>query len=158
MRPVGVALLSALALAACERGTAPQPEAASPIPSQVNDFPHCGGDLKPGAARDYFQRLEAALASGEPVPLSFYDKTVIIQSGGRALTFRREDFSPGAAALLSNAQWREIAERGIDDLHSAGWRGCILGDGKAGFQADSDGRLVLSSFDKDRSWGSEGRR
>ncbi|MDQ8027498.1 MAG: hypothetical protein REJ23_02140 [Brevundimonas sp.] len=152
MRAVGVALLSALVLAACDRVEAPQPEAASPIPAQANDFPHCGGDLKAGAVRDYFTRLEAVLAANTPVPISFYGEAVTIQSGGRHLTFRREDFRPGAAALLSNAQWREIAGRGLNDLHSVGWRGCILGDGKAGFQSDKDGQLVLTSFDKDRAW------
>lgn len=118
----------------------------------ADDFPTCGGALKPGAAEAYFERLEQALRSGGPVPMSFYHETVVIQSEGRNLTFRRDDFRPGARALLSDAQWREIAERGFGDLRSVGWRGCILGDGKAGFQSDANGELGLSTFDKDRAW------
>ena len=157
MRAIGVTLVSALALAACQPDRPARPEAAPPAPAIAqpeNDFPFCGGELKPGAARAFFERLEQALQSGEPVPMSFYDEAIVIQSGGRNLTFRRDDFRPGAEALLSKAQWREIAERGFDDLQGVGWRGCILGDGRAQFQSDKDGQLVLSGFDKDRPWGS----
>lgn len=157
MRAIGVTLVSALALAGCQPDRPARPEAAPSAPAIAqpeNDFPACGGALKPGAARAFFERLEQALQSGEPVPMSFYGETIVIRSGGRDLTFRRDDFRPGAEALLSNAQWREIADRGVGDLRSAGWRGCILADGKAGFQGDKDGQLVLFSFDKDRAWSS----
>jgi hypothetical protein len=157
MRAIGVTLLSTLALAGCQPDRPARPEAppsAPAIAQPENDFPFCGGELKPGAARAFFERLELALQSGEPVPMSFYDEAIVIESGGRHLTFRRDDFRPGAEALLSNAQWREIADRGFRDLGSVGWRGCTLGDGKAGFQGDKDGQLVLSSFDKDRAWSS----
>ncbi|MFC7380382.1 hypothetical protein [Brevundimonas sp. GCM10030266] len=89
--------------------------------------------------------------------MGFYHETVGIRSEGKYLTFRRDDFSPGAGALLSNAQWREIADRALGDLHSVGWRGCILADGKAGFQSDANGEMGLSSFDKDRGWSSLSR-
>lgn len=159
MRAIGVTLLSALALAGCQPDRPARPEAAPSAPAIAqpapeNDFPFCGGALKPGAARAFFVRLEQALQSGEPVPMNFYDEAVVIESEGRSLTVRRDDFRPGAEALLSNAQWREIADRGFRDLGSVGWRGCILADGKAGFQSDKDGQLVLSSFDKDRAWSS----
>jgi len=84
--------------------------------------------------------------------MSFYDAHVGIMSGGQYLTFKREDFKPGTSALLSNAEWKEILDRGYEDLQSIGWRGCMLADGKAAFQSDGDGGLVLSSFDKDRAW------
>ncbi|WP_420471715.1 hypothetical protein [Brevundimonas sp. FT23042] len=159
MRSVGVALLSALTLAGCQPNRSARQDAApsvpeAPGPASATDFPDCGGSLKPGAARAFFQRLEQALDSGEPVPMRFYDEAVGIRSGGRYLTFHRDDFRPGAHALLSNAEWREIADRGFGDLQDIGWRGCMLGDGKAGFQSTADGELALRSFDKDRAWSS----
>ncbi|WP_420478301.1 hypothetical protein [Brevundimonas sp. FT23028] len=149
----------ALTLVACGPEQSAPPEAAPSLsaastPARINDFPFCGGVLKPGAALAFFQRLERALDSGEPVPMRFYDEAVGIRSGGRYLTFHRDDFRPGARALLSNAEWREIADRGFVDLQDIGWRGCMLGDGKAGFQSTADGELALRSFDKDRAWSS----
>jgi hypothetical protein len=147
------AALSMLMLVACDREPAALPdEAARPEAMRGDDFPTCGGALKPGGAPAFFERLEQALQNGGPVPVSFYHETVVILSEGRSLTFRRDDFRPGARALLSNDQWREIADRGFRDLADVGWRGCILGDGKAGFQSDANGELGLSSFDKDRAW------
>lgn len=84
--------------------------------------------------------------------MSFYDTHIGIMSGGRYLTFRRDDFRPGSRALLSNAEWKEILDRGYEDMESIGWRGCMLADGKAGFQSDANEDIVLSSFDKDRAW------
>lgn len=154
MRAVGVVLLSALTLAACEPDRPARPEAAPATPVQANDFPYCGGELKPGAARVWFQRLEAALAADALVPMSFYNEIVSIQSRGQTVVYRRDAVQPGARGLLSKAEWRQIADRGIGDLRGGGWRGCILADGKAGFQSDENGELVLSSFDRDRTWSS----
>jgi hypothetical protein len=149
-------VLMVLALAACEAKptSAPPPAAERPAtsPKPAYDLPSCGGDLKPGAVKAYFARLKAALDSGEPVPMSFYDTHIGIMSGGRYLTFRRDDFRPGSRALLSNAEWKEILDRGYEDMESIGWRGCMLADGKAGFQSDANEDIVLSSFDKDRAW------
>jgi hypothetical protein len=149
-------VLMVLALAACE---AKQPSTAAPVAEKLatsgkppHDLLSCGGNLRSGAVAAYFERLQAALDSGGPVPISFYDAHVGIMSGGQYLTFKREDFKPGAGALLSNAEWKEILDRGYEDMQSIGWRGCMLADGKAGFQSDPNGDIVLSSFDKDRAW------
>ena len=131
----------------------PGPAIRLAVAEDASDFPYCGRAMKPGAARAYFQRLKAHLeASDAAVPISFYAEQIGIQSGGKLLWLNRDDTHPEAHALLSNAEWREISERGFDDLKDAGWRGCIQADGKAGFQSDEHGELVLSSFDKDRAW------
>lgn len=146
-------LLVCLLTASCDSteqvASAPQ----HPVPSvDADDFPYCGGVLKPGAATAYFHRLEDHLKVGDaPVPMNFYGAQIGIESGGKYTQFNRDDFRPGARALLTNLQWREILDRGYGDLKSIGWRGCVLADGKAAFQA-VDGELVLSSFDKDRAW------
>lgn len=146
-------LLACLLTACCDSteqvASAPQ----DPVRSvDADDFPYCGGELKPGAAKAYFQRLEDHLKVGDaPVPMSFYGVQIGVGSGGKYTQFKRDDFQPGARALLTNLQWREILDRGYGDLKSIGWRGCMLADGKATFQA-VDGELVLSGFDKDRAW------
>ena len=84
------------------------------------------------------------------MPIAFYAERFRIHSGG-GLAFKREETGPGARALPTLDDWREISRRGAHGLDSAGWRGCMFANGKVWFEADGDS-FVLTSFHKDMAW------
>ncbi|NBW08141.1 MAG: hypothetical protein EBR82_08955 [Caulobacteraceae bacterium] len=156
-------LVLALAATACDQ---PQPKAAvraetqapAPQPPQpgyleVGNFEACGGEVRPGTVKAYFERLEAHLrTSSDPVPLEFYSRTVSITHRGRWLWFHVKDLGPRARQLPSLADWREISRRGAGAIHGAGWRGCGLSPGKVWFESTSYDGIALKGFDKDMDW------
>ena len=93
---------------------------------------YCGGQLAPGALHRYIEKLEYGLASGH-VPRTLGPK-------------------PGAPRP-SIKDWRMIhAALSAGKLYPVGWRGCILSSGKAAFDTDETGNLILRSFDPKREW------
>ena len=148
-------VMSTLAVAGC--GEAPGPSADLPLeapsPPAPDDVPHwCGGDANPGVIETYFQQLESHLAKSEQaVPMAFYGERFSVTSGGRYLVFRRAEMGPGARALPSRDDWREISRRGAKGLDSVGWRGCMFAHGKVWFESDG-GSFTLIAFNKDMPW------
>ena len=100
----------------------------------------------------YFQRLAAHLAANrEAVPMDFYGETFRIHDSDGGLAFPRAEMRPGARALPSAQDWREISRRGASALNDAGWRGCFLAHGKVWFETDGEA-VGLIAFDKTMPW------
>jgi hypothetical protein len=148
-------LTLSLVLIAC----AEQPQRAesgpSDAPSAAEAREYCGGELLPGAAKDYAGRLSEFLASGDArAPDALYaDNFYLSDTDGRKIQ-RGVGPDRNREAELTRQEWGEIAERLPSDLKSVGWRGCILGDGKASFESgpDEHAKLVLRNFDRTRPW------
>lgn len=109
--------------------------------------------------RDYFADLERALQ--HPEPLSQFNRFIaprffIGSKSGRYLYFDLEDVGAVTPSRISLDDWRKISSMGMRELQDAGYRGCMLVNGKAWFDSyDSEGRFGLRGIDHSRSW-SEG--
>lgn len=151
--PAPIAL--SLVLIAC----AEQPQRAdsgpSDAPSAAEASEYCGGELRPGAAQDYAGRLSEFLASDDArAPDALYAENFYLSDiDGRRIQ-RGVGRDRNRDAELTRQEWGEIAERLPADLKSVGWRGCILGDGKAWFESgpNEQAELVLRNYDRTRPW------
>jgi hypothetical protein len=166
MKSLFPCLVLALAATACDwpekpKATIRTPEAQAPAPSRralpeyldVRDFESCGGEVRPGAVKAYFERLESHLeSSSDPIPLEFYSQTVSITHRGRWLWFRVTDLGPRARQLPSRADWREVSRHGAAGVFNAGWRGCAQSSGKVWFESNENGEMGLKGFNKDMDW------
>ena len=93
---------------------------------------YCGAQLAPGELARYVAKLNSGLASGH------VSRTLGPRTGAHRPSI--DDWRIISVALTAGK------------LEPVGWRGCILSNGKASFQADGEGKLVLSSFDPQRKW------
>lgn len=148
--------VSVMVVAAC-RDQGPQPTDAfrsASAPTTEAATMYCGGQTTTRHVAAYFNRLAEHLAAeSESVPMEFYDETFGVSSiDGESLFFDRAEMKPGARALPSLEDWREISRRGAERLHGAGYRGCFLAHGKVWFEADAKGQLALTFFAKDMPW------
>jgi hypothetical protein len=155
-------LVLALAATACDRPEKPKAPVVAESPARrevlpeyldIRDHESCGGEVRPGAVKSYFERLESRLtSSSDPVPIEFYSRTVSITHRGRWLWFRVTDLGPRAPQLPSRDDWREISRHGAAGVFNSGWRGCAQSSGKVWFESDENGGIGLTGFNKDMHW------
>jgi hypothetical protein len=113
----------------------------------------CGAESKVEPILNYFDQIRQSVISNRIDDFSkYYAKKISIGYRGRTYTVTRSSIVRNRRLRLSIADWKTIGDLSRSRLGSGGWRGCFLSNGKAFFAVGEDGKLGLTSFDKDRAW------
>ncbi|WP_333591214.1 hypothetical protein [Brevundimonas sp.] len=122
--------------------------------ADVKSYSLCGKTTTKRRVEEYFNNVVSFLErqNDRRMLSSLVSENIAIIGNDGAKIIAASSFSQAEPYLISIDDWAEIARRGEPRLISAGWRGCILGKGKAAFVVDDDGRLHLSSFNLSLAW------
>jgi hypothetical protein len=118
--------------------------------------PYCGIELREGAVDRFIEHLDAELTNNSSNFIRynnlFDDRVSFYYNGYRHLRLSSAEKSY-RGRMLTTEDWEEVLVRLRDGrLESAGWRGCMLANGKIWFQATEQGELKLSSANLEIDW------
>jgi hypothetical protein len=167
MKPYATPIIFALSLAACSAAPEADEEASASgaveAPASTSSEGQsaagreafiCGGETTREHAAQFFADLDSALKSsdsGEQFKALLTLQFTVIEGD----TAASHDISRAGAvtpSLVTRDDWEAINARGLSELESVGYRGCMMDHGKVWFEASEGGPLKLKSINRDMDW------
>ena len=167
MKTYATPIIFALTLAACsaapeadeEASASEAVEAPASTSSEVQSAAgseafFCGGETTREQAAQFFADLDSALKSGdsgEQLNALVTSQFTVIEDD----TAANHDISGAGTvtpSLVTRDNWEAINARGLSELESVGYRGCMMDHGKVWFEASEGGPLKLKSINRNMDW------